>query len=114
MIDKRVYKRYSVTLRAEVMSGGKHFDGIIGNVSEEGLAYVMMTFIDASDGFVPRNGIALIFTTPGGETFNLRCDVRWFLKPSEDKQRFIAGMKIIDPPDEYRRWVKTLEMVSPG
>lgn len=114
MIDKRVYKRYSVTLRAQVVSGGKYFDGIIANVSEEGLAYVMTTFIDASGGFVPRNGIELIFMIQGGVKFTLRCDVRWFLKPSDDKKGFIVGMKIIDPPEEYREWVRTLKSVHSG
>ncbi len=106
---KRHFKRFPVGLNARIVSGGKSYEGIIGNISEEGLAYSLSTFIQAAADFTPQKTIEIIFKIPSGETVNLRCEIMWFLRPSQGKNTLILGMKIMEPPPKYMEWIKNVE-----
>ena len=50
--------------------------------------------------------IKLNFRIPSGETLDLDCKVEWFLKtPQDEDKSLMLGMKIIDPPEIYRKLV---------
>ncbi len=108
-MKKRRYKRFPVTLKAKVISNGKCYEGIIGNVSEEGVAHIITTFVQTSEDFTPKREIELNFKIPSGETLNLDCEVRWFLRPSHGENTIVLGMKIVAPSAEYREWLKKIE-----
>ncbi len=113
-MEKRRYKRFAVTLNAEVISDGKSYEGIIGNVSEEGVAYTLTTFVQVREDFTPKKVIDLVFQIPSGGKLNLSCEVRWYLKPNPDKDTIILGMKILAPPPEYKEWIKKFELPQPS
>jgi hypothetical protein len=73
------------------------------------LAYTITTFIQADKGFVPKGKINVLINIPGGQTLNLTCEIRWFLKPSEKGKSLLLGMKIIDPSSKYKDWIKEME-----
>lgn len=105
--NNRQHKRIPVTLNAEVVSDGKRYEGIIGNVSEEGLGYTLTTFIKTPAVFIPKGSVEIFVRIPRGEApLRLDCEVRWFLNPSTDKKSIIMGMQILEPPEEYKEWIK--------
>jgi hypothetical protein len=107
-MERRRKDRFPVTLSATIVSDGKSYEGIIGNVSEEGLAYTITTFVETTGDFVPRGIMETIVRIPSGDKLCLSAEVRWFLKPSPARSSLIIGMKIIDPPREYIEWVDKL------
>ena len=106
---RRRYKRIPVNVSAWVTIGNRNYEGIVGNVSEEGLAYTITTLIQTDKGFVPNGEILIAINVPSGGLLNLRCEIRWFLKPSEQGKSLIMGMKIIEPSSKYRDWIKDIE-----
>lgn len=106
---KRRFKRYPVCLNARIVSCGKSYEGIIGNISEEGMEYSLSTFIQSAADFVPQKTIEIVFKIPSGETVNLRCEIRWFLRHSTGKNTLVLGMKIMEPPSKYKEWIKKVE-----
>ncbi len=107
-IERRLSKRISAYINANVFSGGKTYDGSIENVSEEGVEYLMTSLIEAPKNFTPEKIIVLNFQIPSGETLNLYCEVKWFLRTPPFNKKLTLGMKIIDPPPTYKEFVKTL------
>lgn len=107
--SRRRYKRFPVHLNARVTISGRSYEGIVGNISEEGLAYTLTTFIQADKDFVPQGEIIIDINIPSGEILNLRCEIRWFLKPSEKGKSLLLGMKILEPSSTYRDWIRQLE-----
>lgn len=106
MIKKRQHKRFPVTINAKIISDGKSYEGMIGNVSEEGIMHTITTFVQTTKGFTPKKIIKLNFKIPLGETVHLNGEVMWFLCPSSEKKSLIIGVKIIDPPSQYIEWIK--------
>ena len=107
--SRRRHKRFPVNVSAWITVGNRSYEGIVGNISEEGLAYTITTFIQTDKGFVPRGEVSIAMNIPSGGILNLRCEIRWFLKPSEEGKSLIMGMKIIEPSSKYKDWVKELE-----
>jgi len=104
-INKRQQKRFVITLHAKVTVGDEIYEGIIGNVSEEGISSTITTYIKTDDKFLPNKNIGLNFDLPSGDPVRLECEVRWFLKPSEKKKTLILGLYILDPPSQYKAWI---------
>jgi hypothetical protein len=107
-MEKRIANRKVCNLEADIISGGIKCQGFIENVSEGGVEYLMTSEIISSENFTPDKRIELNFRTPSGEELKLDCEVRWFLKVSPDHNRQSLGIKIIDPPLEYKEFIKTL------
>lgn len=79
-------------------------------MSEEGAAYSLSTFIQTATDFVPEKIIEIIFKIPTGEPINLKCEIRWFLRPSEGENTLILGMKIMEAHPKYKEWIKNIEL----
>lgn len=105
-LEKRQRRRFAISLHAKVLIGGKTYEGVIGNVSEEGVGSTITTFIKTDKDFHPQKVIALTFQLPSGAAINLSCEVRWFLKPPENSSTLMLGLKILDPPAEYTEWLQ--------
>lgn len=111
-MERRLSQRIPVTLDAYFSSGGKTYTGLIENVSREGVEYLMVSSIQATKDFKPEKMIELYFQIPSGQTLNLNCEVKWLLKASQNDKLLTLGMKIIDPPQEYKEFINTLNIVS--
>ena len=65
----------------------------------------LTTYIETDESFIPQKHVVLNFDLPSGETVELSCEVRWFLKPQENGKTLMMGLYAIDPPPEYILWV---------
>ncbi len=83
--------------------------GSVENVSEDGVEYILSSLIDTSKDFVPDKIIDLNFETPSGDIINVQCEVKWFFRAAPDDKDLTLGMKIIDPPYEYKKLIRTLD-----
>jgi hypothetical protein len=106
-MEKRRFKRCISRFHSVVLAKGKSYAGSLENVSEEGLAYIMPYIKPALKELVPEEKIKLIVLTPSGDTLNLNCEIRWTNAHCEN-ERFCVGAKIIDPPEKYKEFLKTL------
>lgn len=71
-MERRRSTRYKVFLDAEIISGNKSYDGVIGNISENGV-YARIKSVDARINFTPESIFDLKFKLPSEETITLRC-----------------------------------------
>lgn len=106
-MEKRHSERIPCNLNAIIVSEGKDYSGQIENVSEDGVEYLITSKIQYSGNFTPDKTVKLNFQIPSGETLELDCEVKWFLKsPQSDiKKTLIVGMKIKNPPRLYRELI---------
>ena len=103
-MERRQSKRIPVNLDAKIISEDKVFDGIIENMSEDGLEYFMTSFVKVSGNFTPAKSIKLNFRIPSGEMMALNCELIWFLETSPEEK--LIGMKVLNPPQTYKEIVK--------
>ena len=104
-MNNRRHKRFAISLHANIIIGEKTYKGLIGNISEEGVLYSLTTFIQTDDKFLPQKNVGLNFDLPTGETVDLNCEVRWFIKPSNTGKTLMLGLYIIDPSPAYKSWM---------
>ena len=106
-MEHRRLKRITVDLEARLFFGRTVYSGIIRNISEEGMfvrTSPIYTPIDLDSGTTLQIECRL----PAGEELNLNCSVKWSLKIPPENLRSCIGIKIIDPPVEYKEFVKIL------
>ncbi|UCD35535.1 MAG: PilZ domain-containing protein [Nitrospiraceae bacterium] len=108
-MNKRRHKRFIITLNAQVVIGEKTYDGIISNVSEEGVSSTITTYIKTDDAFSPQKKIRLIFELPTGDLVELECEIRWYLRPQEKGKNLMLGLYIMEPPVIYREWIQKFQ-----
>ncbi|MBL7049530.1 MAG: PilZ domain-containing protein [Nitrospira sp.] len=111
-IDRRHAGRNLCNLSAKISSQNITYDGLIENVTEDGLEYLMTSFIEVSTDFTPEKILDMKFTMPDGEELNLNCEVQWYMKTSPEEKKLMLGMKIIEPPETYRALVRALQADS--
>jgi hypothetical protein len=106
-MERRRYKRITVDLEARLFLGRTGYSGIIRNISEEGM-FVRTSPIYNPIDLGPGATLQIECRLPAGEELNLNCSVKWSLKIPPENLRSCIGIKIIDPPVEYRGFVNTL------
>ncbi len=104
-------KRIIMGLQAELVIGPKkNCRGIICNLSDDGIGVIVETSpTDDSLNFPPDAMVQLNFK-PRDEMINLNCEIRWlqaFKNPPHGLTNLV-GMKIIDPPENYKKLLETL------
>ena len=107
-MEKRRSDRYPVSLHASITLGAKTYTGLINNVSEFGVGYLMTSLSRVAKDFTPDGTAEMAFRTPSGKTLHLNCEVKWFVRASPNDQAMTMGMKIINPPREYNEYLETL------
>lgn len=107
-MEKRSHERIPHNLKAVITSGDQTYNGMIENVSEDGLEYLITSYLQTSEGFSPQKTIDLKFEGPKGELFNLTCEVKWYLDMQDKNSNVIMGMQILNPSPEYKKLVKNL------
>lgn len=112
-MEKRRCRRYPVALNATVVADGESYEGIIGNVSQEGLGYTITTMIESEKDIGPRQMLGLRFMIPTGELIELACEIRWYIRPAPGRRSSVAGLKIIEPSPRYLEWIKRIEEQDP-
>jgi hypothetical protein len=107
-MDKRRSKRIGESLDAEIIAGDIRYNGIILNFSEDGLYMVTATTYSVVD-ITPSTMLKLKCKLPAGHFLDMNCEVKWFkTKPSPFGITFSMGMEILDPPFEYKEYLKSI------
>jgi len=107
-MEKRVSERVPYRLDAKIISAGKTYDGVIENVSEGGMEYLMTSLVETSKHFVPEKIIEINFQISSGETLHLKCQVKWYLEVDPHDRKLMLGMKILDPHHKYKELLRNL------
>ena len=108
-MDNRRCKRKIDNLEAEIVTDEICYSGIILNLSEKGLYMVTATKYSVDD-IKPSKVLKMKCRLPSGGLLNMNCEVKWFrTKNSPYGISFSMGMEIIDPPVQYREFLKTLQ-----
>lgn len=109
-MERRRSERTNVQIDITIRIESKSCSGFIDNVSEEGLAITIITAPEECiNGFSSGSKLGLTFTAKGKE-ISLQCEIKWVSKSAEIHVGliYIMGAVIIDPPAEYKEFIKTL------
>ncbi len=106
-------KRVTMGLLAELVEGPqKNHRGILVNLSDEGVSVIVESSpTDGALNFSPGAEVELNFQYRPERIINLHTEIRWvqvFRNPPHGLTNII-GMKIKDPPSEYKEFLKTLQ-----
>ena len=105
-MENRAYERISDSLDAEITLDGVNYSGIIMNYSEEGLFLVSATLYEV-DEVDEKTEMVVRCVLPSEEQLNLRCEVKWCnKKDSPFGVSLNMGLKIIDPPEKYLKFIR--------
>ena len=107
-MQRRRAERIPLNLPTKILMGGKTYDGIIVNVSEDGIGSSVTSVVDAHEEFIPVNNIHLHFQDTTGKAIDLFCELAWFSRSEDDSRRITIGMKIINSPVMYKVFIQTL------
>ena len=107
-MERRLFERKTVHLKAERLSGDESNAVFIKNISEQGLQ-IITTPAERADDYPPDTFFDLRFQLSSGETIELQCIVKWaYQNDPPDDLTSSVGMEIIDPPLRYKEFVKNL------
>jgi hypothetical protein len=106
-MDRRHFERITCHFDATIVSGDRVYEGFIGNISEEGLEYLMTAYVQSPKDFTPERVVQLSFPLSAEECLELNCEAMWFLRAASLDQTLI-GMRILNPPRRYK------ELISRG
>lgn len=104
--ERRASKRVTVNLKAERISCTDNCSVFIENISETGI--YMITAPGKKNEFRPGTELDLELELSSGKTINLNCNVKWSFETSPEDSTKSVGLEIIDPPREYKEFLKTL------
>ncbi len=105
-MEKRRDKRLSVKLKAKRISCTKNCSVFIENLSERGIQ--MITAPPKKNDYVPGSEIDIKFELATGKIIELLCNVKWSYNNSEEDMTNSVGLEIVDPPEEYKEFIETL------
>ena len=103
-MERRRASRVTVNLKAERISCTRDCSVFIENLSESGI--YMTTAPAKNNEFVPGTELDLELELNSGKIINLNCNVKWAIDNSPSDPTSSVGLEIIDPPSEYREFVK--------
>ena len=110
-MEKGRDKRIIIGLQAElVIEPRGNYRGIIPNLSDDGISVIVETSpTDDSLSFPPGTTVRLNFK-PRDEMISLNCEIRWLqvYKNPPHGLTNLVGMKIIAPPENYKKLLETL------
>ena len=105
-MERRHAARKTVRLKAERLSCTGKCSVFIENLSETGIR--MITSPHKENDFAPGKDLGLELELSSGDTINLDCNVKWsYDDPSKD-QSSCVGLEIIEPPQEYKKFVRAI------
>ncbi len=104
-MERRRTRRVTINLKAERISCINNCSVFIENISETGI--YMITAPEKKNNYVPGTELDLELELSNGKTINLNCNVKWAEK-STDEQSNSVGLEIINPPQEYKEFLKAL------
>ncbi len=112
MVSRRLY-RIPVELEAELILNSKRYEGVIENISEEGV-YMKIPSEKMPADLAPGSELELEFELPSDETLTLNCKLMWSDNTQPDSSSNNIGLEITDLPQEYEDFHKELYIKHMG
>ena len=108
--EKRGSKRTFNSIEAKLNCGRKNYTCAIENIARNGLLVIVASKKNVTT-FIPEAIVRLKFQSSNGKTINLRCEMRWvhINKIPIYGFRYRLGVETINPPIEYKKFLKTLK-----
>ena len=106
-MSDRIFKRIPVNIEAEIISYSGSYPAYIRNVSEHGI-HVKVAEMEPVSFSKPDTKVDLKFRLPSGTTINLYCRKKWSNKNTANSFIENIGIEIIDPPDEYIKFLRVM------
>ena len=108
-MEKRRFKRTTVSLKAERISGNEKYGIFIENISEKGI-HMLATHATVHAHYSAGKNIDVRFhIAQRKKPLLLRCRVRWSCpKVPPNGLTDSIGLEILDPPPQYIEFVRTL------
>lgn len=103
----RVSKRIPVALDAELLTYHGSYAAFIGNISEDGI-YAKVAYTKNDNNLNFDTYLNLELKTPSGQELNLNCKKVWSSKNTSNSLIEQVGVKIIDPPQEFRKFISII------
>ena len=105
MIERRS-ERISYFIDANIRSESNVYNVCIENLSTDGIECMVtakrLTSMDFSQGKI----VILSLETKKGKPINMNCIIKWYIKAPNYDKAMVLGMKILNPPQEYREMVE--------
>jgi hypothetical protein len=105
--ERRSSRRRKVSLKAQRISGGEKQGMLIENISEHGIR-VVTNPSHTMARLVPGERVDIGLELPSGDSVTLHCTVRWAHEKVPPEEASSVGIEILDPPEKYVRFVKSL------
>jgi hypothetical protein len=98
-----------VDINAKLISNGKSYEGMIGNLSENG-AFVETDITGAVTHFMPRKKLELKFHVSSKKTITVNGEVVWLHaeKNASNGLTSSISLEITDSSHAYKKFLKTL------
>lgn len=114
-MERRQSRRHHIFINAEIISGGKSYTGVLGDISETGL-YVSIRSADSGIKFTPKTIFYIEFKTPSEETLKLHCRLTWSYEisivKSLRKSAYNLGMEITETCPGYEEFYENVAMMK--
>lgn len=98
-----------VYIHTKIISNGRSYDGIIGNLSENG-AFVETDIAGSAVPFMPRKKLELKFHVASKKTLTISGEVVWLHTERNSTNGLInsISVEITKPSRSYNKFLKTL------
>ena len=106
--ERRNSKRIPFKSNADITFAGKSYMGMIQDISEQGVQYLLTSLPDVSRDFVPERKNDLILKDSSGKKYKLQCEVKWYVRGKGKDKSMTLGMKISNPPPKYKELIASL------
>ena len=109
-MEKRHSERKQVHIVVRFTTGGESYDAFIDNISSKGVGLnFIFTTEEVVEGILPGKKIEIQFQNSKGEEITLQCEIRWVNVSADISigNMYLIGTEIIDPPAEYKEFLRT-------
>ncbi|UCD34423.1 MAG: PilZ domain-containing protein [Nitrospiraceae bacterium] len=104
-------RRIPVRMEAYVISGEKTYTGSIKNISELGFEFFIPYALKEHDLHLEKT-VEIYFQAHTGDVINMLCAVKWISGGSLSWSETVLGMQIGAPPDRFREFLSTFDIVT--
>ncbi|HDH51684.1 MAG TPA: PilZ domain-containing protein [Nitrospirae bacterium] len=114
-IRRRTRKRIDTSLDAKIILSGQSYDGVIGNLSENGIKWYLYGKVM---NFIHGDRLKIKFRTPSGQLIDMYCKIKWLNKKEERPSGAMdidappsyteVGLEIIESVQKYKEFFETI------
>jgi hypothetical protein len=111
--DRRSNRRIKHSIKADLTFNEKHYKAVIENFSETGIFKIVFPEKSVIE-FFPGNTLEVNLLLPAKQQLTLECEIKWvrIKRGSPLFLKYHMGLKIIEPPREYKEFIQTLLRTS--